>query len=201
METMNQEAEIQRAVEKILKTIIDEWYERVSGYYVTQEQVSTNPGENREVELKKFHDEKGHRIKFSKDELDFTYGLRSNWLDGHLMIEVSVNNKVENFDYDDFQERLVAHYEKTGNQKVQTPAELRNITYRDVFAFEPSIRVAFTVEKREDKADIMRLSFKVNNQVLEKLAAHPIAGKQLVEAYCVSPFRSVYATVYRRSSR
>jgi len=189
----------QKTVDLILSSIIDDWYEKVSSYYVTIEQLQGHPQLNKEEELKRFHDEKGHRIKFSKDDLDFTYGLRSIWENNHILIEVSVNNKVENFNYEGFEARLMAHYEKTGNERVTSPYELRNQSYRDVFQFEPNLREAFKVEKREDKADIMRLSFHVSNEFLDKIVGHPQASKQLVETYCVTPFRSVYATVYRRS--
>jgi hypothetical protein len=198
MAIRNKEAPL-KTIEVILSSIIDDWYEKVSGYYVTAEQLREDPDLQKEEELKRFHDEKGHRIKFSKDDLDFTYGLRSSWENNHIIIEVSVNNKVDNFDYDGFEARLMAHYEKTGDEKVTSPYELRNQVYRDVFQFEPNLREAFKVEKREDKADIMRLSFHVNNALLEKIVSHPQASKQLVETYCVTPFRSVYATVYRRS--
>ena len=189
----------QKTIDLILSSIIDDWYEKVSSYYVTIEQLQDHSQLTKEEELKRFHDEKGHRIKFSKDDLDFTYGLRSIWENNHILIEVSVNNKVENFNYEGFEARLMAHYEKTGNERVTSPYELRNQSYRDVFQFEPNLREAFKVEKREDKADIMRLSFHVSNEFLDKIVGHPQASKQLVETYCVTPFRSVYATVYRRS--
>lgn len=189
----------EKTIDAILSTIIDEWYERVSRYYVTQEQLQQDSGLDREEELKRFHDDRGHRIKFDKDELDFTYGLRSIWENNHVIIEVSVNNKVRNFDYDGFEERLLAHYEKTGDQNVPSPYELKNHCYREILLFEPSLREAFSVERREDKADIMRLSFHLNGVFLEKVIAHPQASKQLIEDYCVTPFRSVYAAVYRRS--
>jgi len=189
----------EKTVDSILGLIIDEWYERVAPYYVTLEQLQENPGLNKEEELKRFHDEKGHRIKFDKDTLDFTYGLRSIWSGNHIIIEVSVNNKVENFDYADFQERLLAHYEKIGKQNVPSPWELRNHTFCEILQFEPNLREAFTVEKREDKADIMRLSFHLNGQFMDKVIAHPQASKKLIEDYCVSPFRTGYATVYRRA--
>ena len=198
MATRKKEAP-QKTIDLILSSIIDDWYQKVSGYYVTNEQLQAQPNLSKEEELKRFHDEKGHRIKFSKDDLDFTYGLRSIWENNHILIEVSVNNKVENFNYEGFEARLLAHYEKTGNERVTSPYELRNQSYRDVFQFEPNLREAFTVEKRGDKADIMRLSFHVSNEFLDRIVGHPQASKQLVETYCVTPFRSVYATVYRRS--
>ncbi len=189
----------EKTVDLILSLIIDEWYERVSSYYVTHEQLRDNPELKKEEELKRFHDDKGHRIKFDKDSLDFTYGLRSIWAANHIIIEVSVNNKVANFDYADFRERLLGHYEKTGKQNVPSPYELRNHPFREILQFEPNLREAFKVEKREDKADIMRLSFHVNEEFVDRILAHPQASKKLIEDYCVSPFRTVYATVYRRS--
>lgn len=201
MVTTDQEHAIQQAVEEILNDLIDEWYENVSGFYLTQEQLALKPGLKSEAELKRFHDEKGHRIKFNKDELDFTYGLRSRWQGDRFTLEVSVNNKVDGFDYDEFQERLLAHYKRTGEDKVPTPYELRTHCYRDIFQCEPNLKEAFTVERRPGKADIMRLTFRVNDQFLAKLISHPIAGKRLIENYCISPFRTVYAKVYRRPSR
>ncbi len=189
----------QKTIDGILSAIIDEWYGKVAGYYVTQEQLREDPEDTRDEQLKRFHDEKGHRIKFNKDDLDFTYGLKSAWENNHIIIEVSVNNKVDNFDYDGFQERLLAHYDKTGDQKVSKPYELKSHSYAEILQFEPNLREAFKVEKREDKADIMRLSFHINRSLLEKLVGHPQASKSLIESYCVTPFRSVYAAVYRRS--
>lgn len=195
-----QEERVQRAIDEALQAIIDDWYENVSGFYVTQEQLEANPGLKKEEELKRFHDEHGHRIKFNKDDLDFTYGLRFRWQDEDFIIEVSVNNKVQNFDYQDFRDRLFAHYQKKRVEKVPTPYELRSRSYREIFQLQPNFDEAFVVEKREDKADIMRLSFLVRSEFLEKLVSHPLANKQLIEGYCVSPFRSVYAKVYRRGA-
>lgn len=192
---------MQDAIDDALRGIIEDWYVNVSNFYITQERLAADPKLSKEEELKRFHDDTGHRIKFHKDELDFTYGLRSRWQGNDFIIEVSVNNKVENFDYNNFRDRLRSHYEKRGDEKVSTPYDLRNRSYREIFRLEPNFKEAFVVEKREDKADIMRLSFVVQGQVLEKLVSHPLAGKQLIEIYVVSPFRSVYAAVYRRTSR
>ena len=193
MATKNKSKAIQETIEGILRAIIDEWYERVSGYYIT------SPGEagaEEAVELKRIHDEKGHLIKFNKDGLDFTYGLRSNWNEGHFMIEISVNNKVENFAYDEFRDELFSHYQKAGAARVDRPA-LGGVSHKDVFQLESGFSEAFTVEKRMPKADIMRLAFRVNSELLDGLTADPDGTKQLIESYCVSPFRSIYAKVYR----
>lgn len=197
----SEEALAHEAIEQVLAQIIDEWYERVAPHYVTQGRLSTNRStEKRQEELKRFHDEKGHRIKFNKDELDFTYGLRSYWEDKQYIIEISVNNKVENFDYDDFQRRLLSHYRRAGQQGVPTPYELRSYSYQEIFRLQPNPEEAFSVERREEKADIMRFSFRVSDQFTKNLASHPLSSRQLLENYCVSPFRSIYARVYRRSS-
>jgi hypothetical protein len=195
--TKSTTAQIQKAIDELLGQIIDEWYERVSPHYVTHSVDSG--GQEREEELKSFHDKNGHRIKFNKDELDFTYGLKSQWEEEHCVIEISVNNKVEHFDYLDFQRRLVSHYKKTGNRKVPTPYQLRTRSYQEIFQLEPNLEEAFGIEKRGGKADIMSLSFRLKERFTEELAAHPVSGKQLIEDYCVSPFRTVYAAVYRKS--
>jgi len=196
---MDDRKEAQAAIESVLGLIIDEWYGRVSSYYVTAERLAEEGSPDQEEELKKFHDENGHRIKFSKDELDFTYGLRSFWLDDDLLIEISANNKVENFDIDEFQVRLKDHYVQAGKHLLPTPYELRSRSYDQVFELDSNFEEAFSVEVREGKADIMRLSFRLNPQLLPKLASKPVASKTLVENFCVTPFRNVYASVYRNS--
>jgi hypothetical protein len=196
---MDDRKEAQEAIETVLGLIIDEWYGRVSSYYVTAERLAEEGSPDQEEELKKFHDENGHRIKFSKDELDFTYGLRSFWLDDDLLIEISANNKVENFDIDEFQVRLKDHYVQAGKHLLPTPYELKSRSYDQVFELDSNFEEAFSVEVREGKADIMRLSFRLNPQLLPKLASKPVASKTLVENFCVTPFRNVYASVYRNS--
>lgn len=196
-----EESTAQQVIGDTLRAIIDDWYENVSSFYVTRERLASDPHLRQEEELKRFHDENAYRIKFSKDDLDFTYGLRSHWQGEDFLIEVSVNNKVENFDHDDFRNRLFSHYAKRGDEKVPTPYELRDYHYHEIFQLTPDLEQAFVVEKRGERADIMRLSFSVKKEFLDKLVLHPLASKQLLENYCVSPFRSVYATVYRRGSR
>ncbi len=195
---MDQEAETQQQIERILRTIIDEWYDKVSRFYVTTEQLEASGGEPGREELKRFHDDHGHRIKFSKDDLDFTYGLRAYWENKSLYIEVSVNNKVENFDIEEFRDRLATHFRIAGKQPVPTPAELKPRCYEEIFILDSNFTDAFKLEVRKNKADIMRLSFRLNSRYLPKLLAHPVSSKELVETYCVTPFRSIYASVYRK---
>ena len=100
-----------------------------------------------------------------------------------------------------FNDALSHHYKTTGNRKVPTPYQLRTHSYQEIFQLEPNLEEAFSVENRENRADIMSLSFRLKERFSEELAARPVSGKQLIEDYCVSPFRSAYAAVYRRKSR
>lgn len=195
---MDQVVDAVKTIDEVLEKLIDEWYEKVSGFYVTRATLKENPDAGQE-ELKRFHDENGHRIKFSKHELDVTYGLRAYEKDELIYIEVSVNNKVEDFNYEDFRKQLQTHYRRTGHQPVPTPYELRNHTYDEVFQLDSNFRDAFKVEIREDRADIMGLSFQLNPSYIDHLLAHPVSCKDLVENYCVTPFRTIYASVYRNS--
>ncbi|MFZ0429194.1 MAG: hypothetical protein WAO20_13830 [Acidobacteriota bacterium] len=197
---MGSSSQSQQTVDTVLGEIIDDWFEKVSTYYVTARKLATSDNPEQEEELKRFHDGNGHRIKFSKDELDFTYGLRSFQADGELVIEVSVNNKVRNFDIAEFRKRLAAHYRKIGKELVPTPFELRNRSYSEIFLLESDFSEALKLEIREGKADIMRLAFRLEPESIKKLMEHPVSTKQLVENYCVTPFRSIYASVYRRGA-
>ena len=197
MKSMEQASEIQEKIEDVLKIIIDEWYEKVAGFYVTVEDFESDPSLTEEEQLKRFHDDKGHRIKFFKEELDFTYGLRTYWEDSNLLLEVSVNNKVEGFNVQGFREKLAEHYRKAGQQLVRTPSELKKLRHEQVFELDSNFNDAFKIEIRKGKADIMRLSFRLSPEAVDKLAAHPVSAKELVEGFCVTPFRNVYASVYR----
>lgn len=197
---MAEETEVQEAIEDVLKIIIDEWYGRVSSYYVTAEQLAESANTDQQEELKRFHDENGHRIKFSKDDLDFTYGLRYHREGQTFWIEVSVNNKVENFDVEDFQQRLAVHYGRADKENLPTPYELKSKRYGDVFELDSNFTDAFKHEVREGKADIFRLAFRINSDLVPKLVDHPNSFKDLVENFCVTPFRTVYASVYRKTA-
>lgn len=191
--------QLQDTVEGILEQIIDEWYEKVSAFYVTADQLQDEDAASEE-ELKRFHDSNGHRIKFSKDELDFTYGLRSYVNGDDVIIEVSVNNKVENFDVDAFREKLSTHYQSAGQRAVPTPYELRNRTYSEIFLVDSNFGEALEFERRKGKADIIRLSFRLNPETVDKMLDRPVSSKELVENFCVTPFRNIYASVYRRGA-
>ncbi len=194
MATKKQDKAVQEAFDEVLRAIIDEWFERVSGYYVTE----TLPGDPEAgIELKRFHDEKGHRIKFNKDSLDLTYGLHATWTKGSFHLDISVNNKVEEFDYADFKRSLFDHYRAAGQRTITASSPLSELSFQELFRLESGISEAFTVEKRGEQAEIMRLSFVLNPEYLEVLAQQPDLTKKLIEGYCVSPFRNIYARVYR----
>ncbi len=195
---MSQQDKNQEAIEEILGSMIDEWYERIQDYYITIESKAENPDSEEEEELKRFHDKNGHRIKFDKDELDFTYGLKSIVEEDGLLIEVSANNKVANFDIKDFKTRLTNYYTKSCEELVPTPAELKATAFKDVFQLDEDPSKILSLEIREGKADVMRLAFKLDSEILKKLIIHPKSSKELIEQYCVTPFRTIYAAVYRK---
>jgi len=195
---MAAEKELETEFNEILGRVIDEWYEKVADFYVTSD--GSDAVDDEDEELKRFHDERGHRIKFNKDDLDFTYGLRIYQEDEAAIVEVSVNNKVERFDYKGFRDKLEAYYARTRGQRVPTPYELRTHSYNDVFQLGENFNEAFSVEIHPERADIMGLSFRLSGSSLTRLMAHPVSAKELVENYCVAPFRNIYATVYRRGS-
>lgn len=195
---MSQQDKNQKAIEDILGSMIDEWYERIQAYYVTVESKSENPALDGDEELKRFHDKNGHRIKFDKDELDFTYGLKSIVEEDGLLIEISANNKVANFDINDFKNRLTNYYKKSCEELVPTPAELKAYAFKDVFQLDGDPSTVLSLETRAGKADVMRLAFRINSETLQKLIIHPRSSKELIEQYCVTPFRTIYAAVYRK---
>ncbi len=195
---MSQQDKNQEAIEEILGSMIDEWYERIQDYYITVESKAGKPDSEEEEELKRFHDKNGHRIKFDKDELDFTYGLKSIVEEDGLLIEVSANNKVANFDIKDFKNRLTNYYTKSCEELVPTPAELKANAFKDVFQLDEDPSKILSLEIRAGKADVMRLAFKLDSEILKKLIIHPRSSKELIEQYCVTPFRTIYAAVYRK---
>ncbi len=191
---------LEESIDGVLGAIIDDWYKTVSRHYVTEEDVAEGLEEDTAAQLKRFHDEKGHRIKFAKYELDITYGLKATWNDQQIDIEISVNNKVDHFDYEDFRKQLLAHYDDAGSLTVTKPADLGRPRYRDVFQLKSGLDEAFQVERNKGRADIMRLTFQIPEEYTGRLTVRPGATRELIERYCVAPFRSVYARVYRNAT-
>ncbi len=190
--------QLQRILDNLLASMIDEWYDNVCGYYTTEEQ---RQSEEEEPELKRFHDEKGHRIKFAKATLQCTYGLRILKEGDQNHIEISVNNKVEELDYTEFRVRLGRHYADT-TTKTPKAREAKNLpVFSEIFTLESELGQAFSVERSEGKADVVRLSFLVSAEKIAPLLEDPARLKAAIEEHCLSPMRRIYADLYRRTSR
>ena len=182
-------------LDQILHQIIDDWYERVKGNYVT-EQDSRELGVEPEVKL--FHNLKNHRIKFSREEeLDVTYGLGLLEENGRPVIESSVNNKSAGFDYDLFTNRLKSHYWRSRTEKPWTDPAFDRFTHQDLLLFEPVMGESVTLDIRKDKADIMRLFFEINLEHEDLLLQNCEVLRDLIEDYCLAPLRLIYAESYR----
>ncbi len=180
---------------QIVYQIIDQWYERVKESYVTEED-SRELGV--EPEVKRFHESTNHRIKFLRiGELDVTYGLGVDSSEECLLIESSVNNKSEGFDYEVFTNKLKSHYWRSQNEKPWTEPAFDRFTYQDLLVFEPVMGQSLTLDKRKDKADILRLSFQINPSHEGLLLQHKDVLRDLIEGYCLAPLRRIYAESYR----
>lgn len=184
-------------VDKALESIIDQWYLSVSDYYITTEKKIENPDIFGPEELKRFHDESGHRIKFNKADLDFTYGLSFSLNDDGCALGVSVNNKVPNFNYAELGRRLAIYYQDHREKPVEGFKKLKNINNCDVFHLKEDLGGTIKIETREGKADIVRLTFIIAEKYIEDLIAAPESFMELIHQYCVAPLRRIYAEVYR----
>ncbi len=188
---------ILKMIDETLEAIIDQWYLSVSDYYLTAEKKAENPSLDLPEELKRFHDETGHRIKFAKGDLDFTYGISLESSSDGCELEVSVNNKVPNFDYGELVRRLTYYYEEARAKPIDGFKKLKKVRNTDVFALPEDLQNNVTVEQREGKADIIRLTFGLNDEYLDELISDPPNFMELVHQYCVAPLRRVYAEVFR----
>jgi len=184
-------------IDKALEAIIDQWYLSVSDYYVTSEKKAENPGIEIPEELKRFHDETGHRIKFNKGDLDFTYGLCLMSAADYCAVEVSVNNKVPNLNYGELVRRLAAYYQSNKEKPVEGFKKLKKVRNCEVFQLPEDLQGSITLETREGKADILRLSFGIAEEYLDELISEPPNFMELIHQYCVAPLRRIYAEVYR----
>ena len=186
-----------KMIDKALEAIIDQWYLSVSDYYVTLEKKAETPSLEDPEELKRFHEENGHRIKFNKGDLDFTYGLAVEADANGCRLEASVNNKVPNFNYGELVRRLSSYYEGAKTQPIQGFKKLKKVRCCDVFSLPEDLHNNVAVEHRDGKADIVRLSFDVLDEHLEDLVTEPAVFMDLIHQYCVAPLRRIYAEVYR----
>ncbi len=187
--------EMLRQLDTIMEEIISEWHDRVKESFVTEEDGKLL---GVEPEIKRFHEAYDHRIKFSRErELDVTYALAVRERDGVLFLESSVNNKSTGFDYDAFVRRLESYYWDNRHQKPWIDEGFDRFTYEDLLAFEPRMGRSVTLDMRKDKADIIRLSFRLNPQYEGLLSNHPDILKDLIENYCLAPLKRIYAESYR----
>jgi hypothetical protein len=112
-------------------------------------------------------------------------------------LEVSVNNKVPNFNYGELVRRLATYYQSNKDKPIEGFKKLKKIRNCDVFHLKDDLQESIKVETREGKADIVRLSFDVEDEYLEELMADPPNFMELIHKYCVAPLRRIYADVYR----
>ena len=184
-----------------LEAIIDQWYLSVSDYYITSEKKAEDPEILVPEELKRFHDETGHRIKFNKGDLDFTYGLNLMTENDTCILEVSVNNKVPNFNYGELAQKLAAYYQSARDKPIDGFIKLKKIRNCEVFLLKEDLKDCIKIEEREGKADIIRLSFGVQDEFLKELVADPPNFMELIHQYCVAPLRRIYAEVFRKKRK
>lgn len=190
-----------KLIDEALAAIVDQWYLSVSDYYITAEKKAENPALTVPEELKRFHDTLSHRIKFFKGDLDFTYGLGLEVDGDQCLLEASVNNKVPKFNYPELVRRLTVHYETARQKPIEGFKKLKKVANCDLFSLPADLQNSLVVEYREGKADIVRLSFGIEDQHLDELTADPPAFMEVIHQYCVAPLRRLYAEVYRSNKR
>ena len=188
-------------IDKAIEAIIDQWYLSVSDYYITSEKKAENPEITVPEELKRFHDESGHRIKFNKGDLNFTYGLSLITGPDFCNLEVSVNNKVPDFNYAELVRRLAAYYQANKDKPIEGYKRLKRVCNKDVFLLQEDLQSCIKIETREGKADIIRLTFGIQDDYLEELVSDPPVFMDLIHQYCVAPLRRAYAEVFRSKRR
>ena len=112
-----------------------------------------------------------------------------------------MNNKVPNFDYGELVRRLAAYYQTARDNPIEGFKKLAKVRNSDVFILNENFQDSVTVESREGKADIVRISLTVQDKYLEDLIADPPNFMELIHRYCVAPLRQIYADVYRRKRK
>jgi hypothetical protein len=190
-----------KLIDEAQAAIIDQWYLSVSDYYLTVEKKAEDPSITLPDELKRFHDDHGHRIKFDKGALDFTYGLALDTNGDQCLLEASINNKVPKFNYPELMRRLSIHYETAKLKPIEGFKKLKKVANCDVFGLPEDLQRSMAVEQREGKADIVRLSFVIEEEHLEELVSDPPAFMEIIHQYCVAPLRRIYAEVFRSMQR
>jgi hypothetical protein len=74
-----------------------------------------------------------------------------------VALEVSVNNKVPNFNYGELVRRLSTYYETARAKPIEGFKKLKKVPNCEVFPLSDEFRNSVTIEQREGKADIVRL--------------------------------------------
>jgi len=116
-------------------------------------------------------------------------------------VEASVNNKVPEFNYGELVRRLSAYYDTACMKPLESPRKPKKWRNCDLFSLAEDFQASVSVEQRDGKADILRLTFGVLDGVLEDLIADPPALMEAIHEYCVAPLRRCYAEVYRIKQR
>ena len=149
--------------------------------------------------VKSYHDEHGHRVKLVRPGvLDVTYGFKVlPSVTGGYFIEASVNNKVAEFDIDDFVRRLASFYYTQSLQKPWTQMPFRDLCYGDFLKIEPEWGTTVSRDTQEGRADVIRLLFAVQPKHFDLLEQNPVMFRQLVHEFCFAPLRRIYAELYR----
>jgi len=172
-----------KQIDEALAAIVDQWYLSVSDYYVTAEKNAENKSAPVPEELKRFHDHLGHRIKFYKGDLDFTYGLALETAGDQCLLEASVNNKVPNFNYAELVRRLSVHYETARNKPIEGFKKLKKVLNCEEFCLPEDLQHSLVVEQREGKADIVRLSFGIEDLHLDAQLLPQLPVKAIFEGF------------------
>jgi len=113
------------------------------------------------------------------------------------VLEVSVNNKVPNLNYGELVRRLASYYQSNKDKQIEGFKKLRKVRNCDIFHLPEDLQDSIKMETREGKADIVRLSFGIEEEYLDELVAEPPNFMELIHQYCVAPLRRIYAEVYR----
>ncbi len=189
--------ELVMQLDQMLHQIVEGWYQRVKGGYVT---VKDTQELGVEPEIKRFHEGLKHRIKFAREqELDVTYGLEAVTRNDGVYVDASVNNKSSGFDYESFVKRLQDYYWRSRNEKPFLRPGLDHCAYQDLLPFDPIMGHSVLLDLRAAKADIIRLLFRVSDRCTTLLPDHQDLFQDLIENYCLSPMKMVYAETFRET--
>jgi hypothetical protein len=92
---------------------------------------------------------------------------------------------------------MAEYYQANENKPIEGFKKLRKVRNCDIFHLPEDLNGSITLETREGKADIVRLSFGIEDEFLDELIAEPPNFMELIHQYCVAPLRRIYAEVYR----